>query len=93
MRTPEIQMALVATADDSRMPPDLADRVKTLARALSRRKPIGRAERKSTPMTTALAQAIRHYRAAFPDASQTEIARVFEVNPGRVSEAIRGKRT
>lgn len=36
--------------------------------------------------------AMRAYHAAFPDKALHQIARVFGVNQGRVSEALRGKR-
>jgi len=42
-----------------------------------------------TPETEA---AIRAYHAAYPDKALHQVARVFQVNQGRVSEALRGKR-
>lgn len=50
----------------------------------------GRRPNSSTPMTPALAKQIRHYFAAHPDATQQEIANVFNVNSGRVNEALEG---
>jgi hypothetical protein len=44
-------------------------------------------------MTDALRDAIRAYHVAHPDQPQTRVARVFNVNPGRVSEALSGYRT
>ena len=45
----------------------------------------------SETMTPELAQQIRDYFAAHPDIPQHEIARVFNVNSGRVNEALKGK--
>ena len=53
----------------------------------------GRASRKvSDTVTPETEAAIRAYRAAYPDRALHQIARVFSVNQGRVSEALRGKR-
>jgi len=43
-------------------------------------------------MTDKLRAKIRAIKEAEPDLPQAEIARRFDVNPGRVSEALRGKR-
>lgn len=43
----------------------------------------------STPMTDDVRQAIRAYYAAFPLATQSQIASKFNVNSGRVAEALR----
>jgi predicted XRE-type DNA-binding protein len=43
-------------------------------------------------MTAELAEEIRDYAAANPGMSHQAIAEVFNVNHGRVSEAIKGKR-
>ena len=65
---------------------DLADQCR-------RRPSPARAPRTSTPMTEELVQEIREYADANPAMSQQEIANAFGVNHGRVSEALRGKRT
>jgi hypothetical protein len=44
----------------------------------------------SAPMTSELAQQIRDYFAAHPDTPQHEIAHIFNVNSGRVNEALKG---
>jgi hypothetical protein len=93
MRIPEVKDALAEVAADPRVPADLAARIKSLADELRRRRPRTVAEPRSTPTTPLMMNAIRHYHAAHPDKPQTEIARIFNVNPGRVSEALRGKRT
>lgn len=58
-----------------------------------RRRYNGRAARKvSETVTPETEAAIRAYHAAYPDRALHQIGRVFEVNQGRVSEALRGKR-
>lgn len=66
--------------------------LRTLADELSRRKPTRVAAPTSKPMTDDLRKAICVYAAANPMISQVNIAIIFGVNPGRVSEALRGKR-
>ena len=44
-------------------------------------------------MTDALTAQIRAMKAEEPNISQAEIGRRLNLNPGRVSEALRGKRT
>ncbi len=87
MRIPAIQrrMRELATAHGLAELADLAD-------ALSRRRPRRIAPASSTTITPALRTALRAYSVAHPQMSQVEIARLFNVNPGRVSEAIRGLR-
>lgn len=63
-----------------------------LADEIGRRSPRQRAPITSAPMTDALRREIRVMKAAEPDVSQAEIGRQFNINPGRVSEALRGKR-
>jgi hypothetical protein len=64
-----------------------------LAGELSRRSPVKVAARTSSPMTDSLRNEIRAYARANPDMSQVDIAARFTVNPGRVSEALRGRRS
>jgi hypothetical protein len=52
-----------------------------------------RAPANSTKMTPELAEEIREYAEANPGMAHQDIAVVFNVNHGRVSEAIMGKRT
>lgn len=87
MRIPEVQSRLRALADAHNMP-----ELEALASELSRRPARKRAANSSARMTPEMRDAIRAYRRAQPDAAQTAIARVFNVNPGRVSEALRGFR-
>lgn len=70
-----------------------ADELMQLADELKRRPPGPRAPVESTSMTPELAQEIREYVEAHPGMSHQTIAEKFNVNHGRVSEAIRGKRT
>lgn len=83
--------------------PDIAVRLKELSRhhdipELSvladhmKRRRSEKAPVTSAPMTDELRDQIRLYKEAKPSLSQAEIGRVFNVNPGRVSEALRGKR-
>ena len=87
MRIPEIRKRLLAIAAN------LGNvEIASLANELVRRPPVRRSKVSSQPMTPAIKRAIRHYARRHPNASQTEIARHFNVNPGRVSEAINGYR-
>lgn len=88
MKIPEIKERLLAKAAEHGDP-----EIETLAKALDRRRPARVAAVRSVATTEALREAIRAYAVAHPGASQVEIGRLFNVNPGRVSEAIRGKRT
>ena len=55
----------------------------------TRRKPAAtHAKSSSTPLTAALAVEIREYYASNPELHQRAIAEHFNVNPGRVSEAL-----
>jgi hypothetical protein len=69
-----------------------ADELVELADELKRRSG-SRAAPTSTTMTPELAQEIRDYVKMHPGLSQQAVAEKFKVNHGRVSEALRGKRT
>lgn len=82
--------------------PDVAARLRVLARTLRypelatladeiRRRPMR--SRAPATMTSQVAATIRRMKAANPNMPQHEIARRLNVNPGRVSEVLRGKRT
>jgi hypothetical protein len=64
-----------------------------LADELKRRFSGPRAPASSTMMTPELSDEIKEYAEANPSMSHQDIAVVFNVNHGRVSEAIKGKRT
>ncbi len=80
--------------------PELRDRLREIAEEegleelndiadeLKRRSPVRRAENKSAPLTPELAQLIRDFAEANPDWHQRDIAEEFNVNQGRVSEAL-----
>lgn len=85
--------------------PEVADRLRELGRELGcdeldgladeiARRPGGqRVPVTSAPMTDALRDEVRAMKAADPDLSHAEIGRRLNVNPGRVSETLRGKRS
>lgn len=82
MRIPEIRKELA----------EISGRLAVLADELNRRSG-PRAPSTSERIDAELAATIRKYAKTFPDMTQADIGRVFNVNQGRVSEAIRGKRT
>lgn len=64
-----------------------------LANEIARQLSAQRAPRSSAPMTNSLRAQIRAIKAAEPDLSHAEIGRRLNLNPGRVSETLRGKRS
>ncbi len=68
------------------------DRILELVEELKRRKGVERTAPKHKKMTKRTAQQIRDYKEAHPDKSHQEIAVEMNVNAGRVSEALIGKR-
>lgn len=87
MRIPEIQERLRELAGEL-----ACAELEALAGQLSRRSPAPRSNPTSTPMTEEMRDAIRAYHRAHPKLPQVDVARVFNVNQGRVSEALRGFR-
>jgi len=88
MRLPEVATRLreLATALECGELNELADEIA--------RRPRGqRAPTTSVPMTDELRAKIRAMKEVEPDLSQAEIGRRFNVNPERVSETLRGRRT
>jgi hypothetical protein len=73
--------------------PTESDELLELSYELGRRPSGARAPITSTPMTPELAQEIRDYADEHPGMSHQAIAEAFGVNHGRVSEALKGKRT
>lgn len=69
------------------------EELRHLASQLGRRRPVRKAEAISTPMSDEVADEIRAYAEAHPGLTQALIAIAFGVNQGRVSEALRGKRS
>jgi hypothetical protein len=83
--------------------PEIADRLRDLAaeRGLPelagladelRRRPAQRGPRSARPMSEQLADEIRAFKREHPGMSQVAISRRFNVNQGRISEALKGKR-
>lgn len=87
MRIPQIRERLVEIAQAQCLP-----ELEFLADQLTRRR-FGQAKRSSKAMTPELKEAIRAYHRAHHPISQAKVALVFNVNPGRVSEALRGFRS
>lgn len=87
MRLPEVALRLRVLAIEFR-----CDELNDLADEIARRPRGQRAPTTSAPITDALRARIRAMKEAEPDLSQAEIGRRLNVNPGRVSEALRGKR-
>ncbi len=87
MRIPEIRDRLLEIANSTGI-----REIEALANKLKRRPSKRRAQPVSRVMTPELKQEIREYYKANPGAAQTEIAKLFNVNQGRVSEALRGIR-
>ena len=88
MRLPEVaaRLRILAIELDCDELNDLADEIG--------RRPSGqRAPTTSTPMTDALKEQIKAMKDADPSLSHAEIGRRLNLNPGRVSETLRGKRS
>lgn len=90
MRLPEVREEL---RNLSTILADVSRRMEVLACEISRRPMIKRAESHSARMTRELEAQIRAYALAHPELSQQVIGMIFNVHSGRVSEAVRGKRT
>lgn len=88
MRLPEVAARLRELADELE-----CEELNELADEIGRLTSEPRAPRTSRPMTDTLRDEIRQMKAANPHFSHTEIGRRLNVNPGRVSEILRGKRS
>lgn len=82
MRVPEVRERLY----------EIAEELRFLAAELERRPARRRSKPVSQPMTPELRRQIALYAKDNPDLSYVEIATEFNVNPGRVSEAVAGFR-
>ncbi len=80
---PKIRMRLRELADKHGIP-ELYD----LANETYRNPPIKRASNQSARLTSSLAAEIRAYVTRNPNLHQRAVAERFNVNPGRVSEAL-----
>ena len=87
MRLPEVASRLRELATELH-----CNELNDLADETARRAPRQRAPVTSVPMNDTLRKKIKATKAAEPHLSQVEIGRRFGVNPGRVSETLRGKR-
>lgn len=94
MTVPEVREALFELAQELEGLQHYAqaNKLKSLSNQLKRRPVIRKTRVKSRPSTTAMRSMIRDYARENLGMSQAEIATHFYVNPGRVSEALRGKR-
>lgn len=80
---PQIRARLHELADEYDIP-----ELHELADDTYRNTPVTRAKRKSASLTSQLAQKIRTFQKSNSQLHQREIAQKFNVNPGRVSEAL-----
>lgn len=80
---PEIRVRLRELADLHNL-----EELHTLADEMYRRSPVRRASNKSVQLTPKLAEKIRRYAIKHPRLHQRDLAQEFNVNPGRVSEAL-----
>lgn len=87
MRIPEIQQRLLEISEETDN-----EEIRELAFALSRRKSFHRAQPTSEKMTDELKSSIRSFVRSNPGMPQTKVATMFNVNPGRISEVMRGYR-
>lgn len=80
---PEIRVRLRELADQYGIP-----ELHELANETYRSTPIKRSPNRSAPLTPQLAEDIRQYAAQNPELHQSDVAQRFNVNPGRISEAL-----
>jgi len=94
MKIPEVRERLldIAAALEIEGCGDHAEAIRGLVRELYRRPPVRRAPRQARPLSAQERERAREIAAAHPDMPQRDIARVFGVDGGRVSEAVAGKR-
>jgi hypothetical protein len=88
MRLPEVAARLRELARELD-----CDELSDLADEIGRRPIRQRAPSTSAPITEAVRAQIKAMKAAEPHLSQHEIAKRLNLNPGRVSETLRGKRS
>lgn len=90
-KIPPVRAALVRIAGglrDGYDPLAAAVAIENLIPQLYRASAVRKTRIKSRKMTPALAQKIRTYAALHPSLSNQELGHLFEVNTGRVSEAL-----
>jgi hypothetical protein len=81
---PEIRDRLKAIAEETGL-----EELDDLANEMYRRSPVRKAARRSPTLTRDLAVKIKDYACQHPQDHLQDIAEVFGVNPGRVSESLR----
>ena len=72
---------------------DFNEKLDVIEARLRRRSPVRRAKVTSKRMTPALRDRIRAMAEAHPEMTMHEIAKALDVNQGRVSEVLAGRRT
>lgn len=89
---PRARDILLDVAHDLHMSGDtiLANRVYEAIKLMTRKSPIRRAPRKHSALTAQQKFAVRAFILAHPHTHLDEVARIFNVNPGRISECLNG---
>jgi hypothetical protein len=87
MRLPEVATRLRELAQELN-----CDELNILADEIGRRPSGKRAPPTSAPMTEELRDKIKAIKKANPDISHADVGRTLNINPGRVSETLKGKR-
>lgn len=80
---PEVRVRLREIADEFGI-----EELHVLADEMHRNSPVKRARARSAALTPKLADEIRKYAKKNPRLHQRDIAQKFNVNPGRISEAL-----
>lgn len=90
---PQARELLLALAAELPADHKVARGIRVIVRTMLRRdRPMRRVYGATVPATPELCDQIRLFAEANPNLSQQEIAEFFNVNTGRVSEALRGLR-
>lgn len=97
MTIPECRDALLSIANSLavKKTTDCTDEVRgirMIVKELMRRSPVRRTRVKALPSTASLRSQIRAYAKAHPDMNNRDIAAMYGVDGGRVSEALAGFR-
>lgn len=71
--------------------PEVLEEFDEVMHLLTRIAPLRRAKTSSTAITPDIVEKVRMYFLKHKDASQLEIAKKFNTNPGRISEILHGK--
>lgn len=89
MRLPEVQEELIKVAQQITK---LNRRIRELSSHIARRRPIKVAPVSSAKITPEIIEGVKLMSTQHPDWPQTKIGKKFNINAGRVSEILRGKR-